>query len=256
MKKFAKNWACPHCGQFQTATSEDFATESMDFYMTESALGHIRVEGMAACCANPGCKMPMVHIAIGKALTNPQNGRRYMAKGEPYVNQRMIPDSSAKPQPDFIPAPLLEDYYEACKIRDLSPKASATLARRCLQGMIRDFCGIKGTSLFKEIVELRKKVETGTAPSGVLIDSVDAIDHVRSVGNIGAHMEKDINHIVPVDPNEAQLLIELVESLFEEWYVSRNRRDERLRKIKDVAESKKLLLEEKRSQVSPTNEEE
>lgn len=252
MEKFAKNWACPHCKQFQTATNEDFDTRSIDFYMTESALGHIRVEGVAACCANPGCKMPMVHITIGNALEYAHNGKRHMAKGAPYVDQRLIPDSSAKPQPGFIPAPLLEDYYEACKIRDLSPKASATLARRCLQGMIRDFCGIKAASLFKEIAKLREEVEAGTAPSGVLIDSVDAIDHVRGVGNIGAHMEKDINHIVPVDPDEAQLLIELVESLFDEWYVSRNNRDERLQKIKAVAEQKKLLIEEKRSSNSPT----
>ena len=29
-----------------------------------------------------------------------------------------------------------------------------------------------------------------------------AIDAVRSIGNIGAHMEKDINLIVDVDPEE------------------------------------------------------
>ena len=33
---------------------------------------------------------------------------------------------------------------------------------------------------------------------------------VRKVGNIGAHMEKDINVIVDVDPDEAQHLIGLI----------------------------------------------
>ena len=41
----------------------------------------------------------------------------------PYLTRQIIPESSAKPQPDCIPAPLREDYYESCKIRDLSPKA-------------------------------------------------------------------------------------------------------------------------------------
>jgi hypothetical protein len=46
------------------------------------------------------------------------------------------------PLPDYIPEQIKDDYYEACSILNLSPKASATLARRCLQGMIRDFWGI------------------------------------------------------------------------------------------------------------------
>jgi len=59
---------------------------------------------------------------------------------------------------------------------------------------------------------------------------VDAIDVVRKVGSIGAQMEADINVMVDVDPNEAQVLIELVETLFAEWYIARHNRTERLEK--------------------------
>ena len=38
-------------------------------------------------------------------------------------------------------------------------------------------------------------------------DAWGAIEAVRSVGNIGAHMENDINVIVDVEPEEAKLLI-------------------------------------------------
>ena len=41
-------------------------------------------------------------------------------------------------------------------------------------------------------------------------------------------MEKDIDLIVEVDPDEAQKLIELAELLFEEWYVAQHTRTERL----------------------------
>jgi hypothetical protein len=60
--------------------------------------------------------------------------------------------------------------------------------------MIRDFCGISKHRLIYEISELRERVDQGRAPPGVQPDTVDAIDHVRQIGNIGAH-----------DANEAQV---------------------------------------------------
>lgn len=151
---------------------------------------------------------------------------------------RFLPRGASKPQPDYIPAPLVSDYEEACSIRDLSPKAAATLVRRCLQGMIRDFCKITKGTLGAEIKTLREVLEGGSGPKGVDIDTVDAIDYVRSIGNIGAHMEKDINVIVDVDAEEAQLLIDLVEMLFAEWYVARHRRTQSLQALRAMSSQK------------------
>ena len=44
-------------------------------------------------------------------------------------------------------------------------------------------------------------------------------------------MEKDIDLIVDIDPDEAQILLELIETLFEEWYVSRKVRTDRFSKV-------------------------
>ena len=140
-----------------------------------------------------------------------------------------MPESEARVLPDYIPAPIQEDYYETCRIRDLSPKASATLARRCLQGMIRDFWGIKKTRLKDEIDDLEEKVDP---------DVWASIDAVRSVGNIGAHMEKDINVIVDVESGEAQLLIGLIEQLVDDWYVVRENRRKRTEALKELAAEK------------------
>jgi hypothetical protein len=157
---------------------------------------------------------------------------------------RLLPHSFAKHQPEFIPEPLRQDYYEACAIRDLSPKASATISRRCLQGMIRDFCDISKNRLIDEIRELKKRYESGNAPNGVAEESIIAIGHVREIGNIRAHMERDINLIVDVDPDEAQQLIGLTEMLFAEWYVARENRRKRLLALgitaTEKAEQKKL----------------
>ncbi len=156
---------------------------------------------------------------------------------------KLRPESSAIPQPDYVPEPIKEDYYEACAIKDLSPKASATLIRRCLQGMIRDFCRISRAKLIDEIRELRKQADEGKSPKGVSHESVDAIDNIRGIGNIGAHMEADISVIIDVDPDEADLLINLAEMLLKEWYVERHNRETRLKQLTETAAQKKAEQE-------------
>lgn len=102
------------------------------------------------------------------------------------------------------------------------------MSRRCLQGMIRDFCKIKKPVLKLEIDHLKEPVDEGNAPQRVSM--IDAIDTVRAMGNIGAHMAEDINLVIDIEPNEAQALIELIEILFEEWYVAGLERESKLKK--------------------------
>jgi hypothetical protein len=210
------------------------------FHVGDSSTGTIGLRGSAIACSNPDCTKTAVSITIAK--TSLALGNRYFNDPtELVLEQRLLPSSYAKPQPEFIPAALREDYLEACAIRDLSPKASATLARRCLQGMIRDFAKIKERSLYHEIEKLRSLAEEDAAPKGVSDDSIESLHHVRSLGNIGAHMEKDIDVIIPVDPSEAQILIDLVESLFDEWYVQRHKRQARFSALRETAEQKQAL---------------
>lgn len=132
------------------------------------------------------------------------------------VNIPIRPISSAKQFPQYIPEAIRQDYEEACAIVTLSPKASATLSRRCLQGMIRDFWGIEKKNLYEEISALKNQI-----PSDLWL----SIDALRQLGNIGAHMEKDTNVIVDIDPNEANSLIQLIELLMKEWYINREERN-------------------------------
>ncbi len=57
-------------------------------------------------------------------------------------------------------------------------------------------------------------------------------------------MEKDINVIVDVEPKEAELLIQLVEMLFVEWYVHRENRKGKLNKIVELAKNKEEIRKE------------
>lgn len=112
----------------------------------------------------------------------------------------------------------------------MSPKASATLSRRCIQGIIRDYWGISKNRLVDEINELKDKVDPATW---------QAIDAIRNIGNIGAHMEKDINLVIDVEPQEAQLLIGLIGILIRDWYVARHERQQHLAEIVALAAAKK-----------------
>lgn len=131
----------------------------------------------------------------------------------PDVTTHIHPKSSAKQFPDFIPQQIREDYEEAYAIVNLSPKASATLSRRALQGMIRDFHGIKKASLFDEIRALEEIV----TPSEKTV-----LDSIRSIGNIGAHPERNINLIVDIEAGEAEKLLKVIEYFMKTWYINKH----------------------------------
>ena len=183
----------------------------------------------AIACPNKNCKK----LSFAVWLTGSTNETYNPRPTKKIVHRwQLLPESEAKPQPDYITEAIVQDYNEACRIKNLSPKASATLARRCLQGMIRDFHGVKQPTLYKEIDALKGKIPN---------DEWYAIDALRSIGNIGAHMEKDVNLIVDIDENEANKLIAFIEYLFRQWYVRRHDDQANLKAVKNMAGLKEQL---------------
>jgi hypothetical protein len=226
----ALHWTCPYCDRDTTLT-DTFSTNYFSLLINNND-GLRAFHTLLIVCPNPHCRKFTLTIQMYE-LTRLANGAT--SEGTVVLQTwKLIPPSSAKVFPEYVPKPIRDDYVEACLIRELSPKASATLSRRCLQGMIRDFWAIQKTRLIDEVDALKDKTDALTWA---------AIDAVRKVGNIGAHMEKDINVIVDVEANEAQLLIGLIEVLVKDWYVNRHEREERLRDIaalsakKDAAKS-------------------
>lgn len=214
----AFSWLCPYCNHNATITDSNFS-ESKHYFDKANKLGDLCVLTTVVTCPNTACKEFEIKAGLFKAQYSEYSGRYSISDENHILKWQLKPNSSAKQFPDYIPNAILNDYNEACLIRDLSPKASATLSRRCLQGMIRDFYGEVKSTLFLEIKAIEAKVDPTTW---------QAIDAVRKIGNIGAHMEKDINLIVDVDPQEAQMLIGLIEMLINDWYVARHKRQKQL----------------------------
>ncbi len=216
---------CPFCNQVATITDSNTSYGSHTFDEANKD-GDLGIKTEVVVCPNPSCREYMIVASLHK---HKFNGSSWTLLKDPIEIWQLRPKSLSKPFPEYIPKPILDDYKEACLIVNDSPKASATLSRRCLQGIIRDFWKITKPKLFDAIKELEVKIDPSTWR---------AIDGVRSVGNIGAHMEKDIDLIVDVDPEEAKTLIGLIEFLLKDWYVLRHDREEHMQKVIDLAKQK------------------
>jgi hypothetical protein len=122
--------------------------------------------------------------------------------------------ASRQPVPSEVPTDIAEDYREACLVLADSPKASAALSRRCLQHLLRTVAAVKPASLATEIQEV---LDSGRLPTH-LAENIDAI---RNVGNFSAHPLKSQSsgEIVPVEPHEATWNLDVLELLFDFYYV-------------------------------------
>jgi hypothetical protein len=220
------SWCCPFCNHNATIGNDNYSYNDFEFN-DNNKYGNQYIKVETITCPNPKCKEYTLTLALYDCeVTIPGH---FEPVSLPKKTWKLIPAAETKVFPDYIPTAIIADYNEACLIRDLSPKASSTLARRCLQGMIRDFWGIKKDRLIDEIKALEDKVDPTTWA---------AIDAIRKIGNIGAHMEKDINLIIDVEPSEAKLLIGLIETLINDWYIVRQKRQESMAEIITAAKIK------------------
>ncbi|MDR0909999.1 MAG: DUF4145 domain-containing protein [Spirochaetaceae bacterium] len=226
------NWTCPYCKTKTTIFKRTNFSSNIHLYASSSKFASIGLVTSFIVCPNPDCRELVIEAGLYHATEDTNYHRLDGVSGEPILKWTLKPESSAMTLPDYIPKQISEDYYEACRILSLSPKASATLARRCLQGMIRDFWGVVKGSLSEEIKGLQGKIDVSTW---------DSIDSIRSIGNIGAHMEKDVNTIIDIDEDEAGILIKLLEELFQDWYISKHDKDERHQNIIALSAAKKSL---------------
>lgn len=214
-------YECPHCGK----ACFDQGDVIKRYWISHGTNDYLKMEDDDAKRSSvqltfglcPNCKKVAIHM-----IPSWKNEAMKFAFSYP-------PSSNTIFLPDYIPEAIRADYLESVAIADLSPKASATLARRCLQGMIHDFWGIVEKNLNAEITALKPHVPAAQWA---------AIDGLRKIGNIGAHMEKDVELIIDVDPDEAKKLLKLIELLFEKWYIARHDEEQLLEDIKDMADEK------------------
>ncbi|MDY2656672.1 MAG: DUF4145 domain-containing protein [Candidatus Limiplasma sp.] len=212
----SKTYVCPFCGHKQAFFSSYSTVQNGSFANHNQIPKQFQESSFiiyTILCCNKSCGRIAV-VAINRTS---------------HEQIDLVPQIAIKYYPNYIPEQIRKDYEEACLILERSPKAAATLLRRCLQGMIHDFWNIREKNLNAEISQLKNKV----APL-----QWKAIDGLRKIGNIGAHMEKDVNLIIDIDPDEAKKLLRLIEMLLEKWYITRHEEEALLCEIVGIAENK------------------
>lgn len=218
-----ETYVCPFCGHAQ-AFNNSYTCQNNGFYadnyMVPPEFSESSFSIYTLRCSNTGCR----RVAV--TAMNRISGKQI----------DLVPQVVMRGYPDYIPEQIRRDYTEANLILEASPKAAATLLRRCLQGMIRDFWSVKKENLYVEINAIQDKVTPA---------QWKALDGLRKIGNIGAHMEKDVNLIVDINLDESQKLLRLIEILLEKWYIARHDEEALCADIGEIANEKALLRKAK-----------
>jgi hypothetical protein len=149
------DWKCPLCGQNATITEERYSKAAHHLDLPTSEGDRMFITEFVVC-PNRQCRK-IVLSGLLHEVEHHEGGRQSL--GKCLKRWRLIPASHAQSFPTYIPKPILDDYNEACLIRELSPKASATLSRRALQGIIRDFWQVKAGRLMNEIAAIKAQVD-------------------------------------------------------------------------------------------------
>jgi hypothetical protein len=195
---------CPHC-------LENFHAEQTLWAITIGADadgGWLLTRTWCPACHHYVFELENGTPALGAGGT----GQRFSAV---LKTVRVWPKGTARvPMPSVVPPKIGEDYKEACLVLADSPKASAALSRRCLQNVLRTAAGVKHGNLADEIQQV---VNSKALPSA----TAESLDTVRVIGNFAAHPMKSTStgEIVDVEPHEAEWNLDVLESLFDFYYV-------------------------------------
>jgi hypothetical protein len=218
------SWRCPFCHQNATITPDRHST-SVHRFDNGNRHGAQSFVSEALVCPNADCG----EFSLTAQLSNAHWNGHELVDDAPERTWRLVPPATVKRFPEYVPDFVRSDYEEACLTQESSPKASAMLARRCLQAMIRHRWSLRKATLSQEIDAIKGDVDKL---------AWDAIDAVREIGNIGAHMSLENDELVDVEPQEAALLVGLIETLITDWYVDKHDREERMNRLIAAASSK------------------
>jgi hypothetical protein len=198
---------CPHC---TVTIHPDFSNYAV--YGKGSNLFAKNGKGESATWSYnsmvcPACSKAIIQLCETTFLADGQRSGQ--------VEFLVLPRAAVRPKaPPEVPSDLAEDFNEACLVIDDSPKASAALSRRCLQGILRS----QGYTQ----KDLAPAIDAILASNRLPSELADGLDAIRNVGNFAAHPMKDKNTgaILPVEPHEAEWNLEVLEGLFDYFYVA------------------------------------
>ncbi len=210
---------CPHCG-----ISMHFKSEMHSFvenkYYDDFAVVNLEV----GFC--PSCHKPIVIMQTGTFQKYEIDGSVDLAHCSetriyPIWEKNTLLDES-------IPEKYRKLYQESEQVNNVSPRASATLSRYLLQMLLHEELHIHDKNLQLEIEKLEGN---NNVPSQL----VKILQVMRRVANFGAHPKKSTNssEIVEVEKGEAEVMLEVIQQLFDYIFVKPNQQKQFLKEIEE-----------------------
>jgi hypothetical protein len=208
---------CPHCGievRFEDTSIQNHGGGS---YGSISPLYINTRKGMCLCIFTMSCpSCGRVIMILESTKDGPQKEFRQ-------VEILLWPDSGLRlvpPEVESEAPSLANDFREATAVFPKSKKAAAALARRCLQFILKEKAGTKTKDLADQIDEVI---------NGLPSELASNVDAIRHLGNFAAHpiKSKSVGEIVEVEEGEAEWLLDVLQDLFDYYYVSPKKAAER-----------------------------
>ena len=102
----AFKWTCPYCNRPCTINNNDEALLESTAYISKE-YGNFESTTQVIVCPNPECRKYSINLRIRNLNRDGSNSQR--------VNHiwQLVPESQAKPFPNYIPQQIIEDYSEA-----------------------------------------------------------------------------------------------------------------------------------------------
>jgi hypothetical protein len=196
---------CPHCSISVHIT---FVIKEL-IHAIDEKNSKIGWEASFANC--PHCGQAVIFLQSGMLGRNNQGGKFINGVRDRFL---VWPMSSLRPCPSEVPTDVATDFKEASSVLSISPQASAALTRRTLQQILRDYGHTKSKDLFDQIQEV---IDAGQVSSAL----ADQLNAVRVIGNFAAHPLKSqvTGAILPVEPNEAEWNLDVLEDVFDHYFV-------------------------------------
>lgn len=195
---------CPHCRVEVHAPSE---------YIALGKDADDRWNILKRTC--PACNKFIIHLTNGQPLSDLPGSQIRGIKDETVSIMVRPKNNSRPPCPPEVPKDIAKDYTQAHLVLSDSPEASATLSRRCLQNLLIEVAKVDPKKTLEK--QIQEVLDSKALPASLASE----IDAIRNVGNFAAHPLKSqvTNQILPVEPEEAEWNLNVLDGLFNFYYV-------------------------------------
>lgn len=227
---------CPYCGN----TYQVVFGQNVFAHLLADPGENVAEHSVIFLCPYAGCRKIEIYVDAGTfppSLKGKSEAERHKMRADlpnTFFRHRLLPlyiGGKDEYRTQQIPADIFRDYDEACRLLQVSPNASATYARRCIQNMIRQRFKIKPGKLQNEISTL------GAHPAQIRQEVIDALESVRKMGKFKALPDDDVKVIVDISAGEARRIVEIIEILLYDWYIAPEEHNRRLSDLKSLSSS-------------------